>query len=513
MGEYRNTPPSAMFARLLSPRILGLVGPVLALIGWSVGSDVLLVAALTGWMVAVLLPTQAGAWAARSGGMGADRQAVFLVDLDAAIRRAQAEGGGTACIVLGFDNIQTVLDRHGRAAQAALVRLAGDRIAARLRDGDRMLPLDGGGYAIALAPARRLDLETVLQVTARLQSAASEPSPLGGVRLSLSCSAGFCLADRLPGQNAAALLDAAQVAADEARRQGPGALRAYAPGMARRRADRDARRAELEVALDEGQIVAWFQPQVSTETGAVTGFEALVRWQHPTLGFIAPGEFLPDLLQAGLSERLSEVMVHHALVALSRWDSAGFAVPCIGVNASGEELRNPRFADKLRWELDRFDLAPARLAIEVMETVIATADHDVVVRNVAALARLGCRIDLDDFGTGHSSIANIRRFAVHRLKIDRSFVMRADQDIEQQRLLSAVLSMAERLGLDTLAEGVETPGELSLLAQLGCGHVQGFCVGRPMPFEAATVWLEDRHNQSGPLAEPSSHRVDRGTRC
>ena len=127
--------------------------------------------------------------------------------------------------------------------------------------------------------------------------------------------------------------------------------------------------------------------------------------------------------------------------------------------------------------------------MEILETVVATSPDDVVARNIAGLARLGCGIDLDDFGTGYSSISAIRRFAVQRLKIDRSFVMKVDRDGEQQRMVSAILVMAERLGLDTLAEGVETAGEHAMLAQLGCGHVQGFGIARPMPADQTADWI------------------------
>ena len=140
-------------------------------------------------------------------------------------------------------------------------------------------------------------------------------------------------------------------------------------------------------------------------------------------------------------------------------------------------------------ELDRFDLSPDRLTVEVLEDVAADLSNEVAIRNVRALSELGCGIDLDDFGTGHASITNIRRFAVRRLKIDRSFVTRVDVDMEQQRYVAAVLSMAEQLGLETLAEGVETAGEHAMLAQLGCAHVQGFGVARPMPFEDTIDWV------------------------
>ncbi len=185
-------------------------------------------------------------------------------------------------------------------------------------------------------------------------------------------------------------------------------------------------------------------------------------------------------------------MLYNALVALSRWEKAGLHVPTIGVNFSADELRNPRLPDKLKWELDRFDLTPDRLSVEILETVVAQTDNDVIVHNVAALARMGCGIDLDDFGTGHTSIANLRRFAVRRLKIDRSFVTRLDEDRDQQRIVAAILSLAERLGLDTLGEGVETMAEHAMLAQLGCGHLQGFGIARPMPFDDTIDWMR-RH--------------------
>ncbi|MDP2086002.1 MAG: bifunctional diguanylate cyclase/phosphodiesterase [Gemmobacter sp.] len=492
------------------PMVL-LAGPLLSLSAYWLGGERALVAVVLALSLLALaaasvrrLPDPAGDPA--DPGM----RRLFLAELDDALLRAEAEGMGTGCIVLQFDDAATLLDRHGRAVQTEVIRRIGERLIDALRRGDRVLRLEGGGFAVALAPARRLDLETMVQLAARLQAVASEPVPSGGVRYLVTCSVGFCLGSRMKGRGGAALLDAAQVAADEALRHGPGALRAFAPEMARKHADRDARRAELEVALDSGQICAWFQPQVSADSGEVTGFEALARWNHPERGLIQPAEFLPSIAEAGLSERLSEVMLFNALVALTRWDRAGFKVPGVGVNFSNDELRNPRLADKLKWELDRFDLTPDRLSVEVLETVMATDDQDVIARNISALARLGCRIDLDDFGTGHTSITNIRRFAVHRLKIDRSFVSRVDQDREQQRIVAAILSMAERLGLDTLAEGVETRAELAILAQLGCGHVQGYGIGRPMPFEASSDWLAAHRAQPRLVWNPTDTGGQRG---
>ena len=413
----------------------------------------------------------------------------IVAQMEAILREGPVSGRTTACLVVQFDLAGEIVDRFGRAAQTEILARCAERLCAALRDGDTVARLEGGGFAVVLAPVRRLDLEGTVQLAARLQAAIAPPISLNATRIYVTASVGFCLAVRAPEATGKSLLDAAQVAADEAVRNGPGAIRAYAPDMARTRTDRDAMRAELELALDEGQIRAHFQPQISTDTGQISGFEALARWYHPERGLIPPAEFLPALDDAGLSDRLAEVMLYNALSALTRWDKAGFKVPTVAVNFSRAELRSPKLAEKLKWELDRFDLAPPRLTVEILETVVAEADNDVVVANIAALSALGCGIDLDDFGTGHASITSIRRFAVRRIKIDRSFVTRVDEDREQQKIVSAILAMAERLGLATLAEGVETPGEHAMLAQLGCGDVQGFGLARPMPVEETFDWI------------------------
>ncbi|MGV8955840.1 MAG: putative bifunctional diguanylate cyclase/phosphodiesterase [Cypionkella sp.] len=413
----------------------------------------------------------------------------IIGELDTILKEAPLKGHSTACFVVQFDDSDQLIDRFGRAAQMEVLARSAERICAVLRAGDLVARLEGGGFAVVLAPVRRLELEALIQLAARLQSAVSVPISLDASRLYVTCSVGFCHSGLAPEDTGIGLLNAAQVAADDARRRGPNAVRAYSPEMAKTRADRDSLRADLERALDEGQIRPNFQPQVSTDTGEISGFEALARWYHPDKGVIPPAEFLPMIEDAGLEDRLGEVILFHALTALSRWDAAGLNVPTVAVNFSAQELRNPRLPDQLKWELDRFDLAPKRLCIEILENVVAETDNDVIVANIAALSKLGCGIDLDDFGTGHASITSIRRFAVRRIKIDRSFVTKLDDDREQQKMVSAILSMAERLGLATLAEGVETPGEHAMLSQLGCGDVQGFGIARPMTIDETLDWI------------------------
>jgi diguanylate cyclase len=194
-------------------------------------------------------------------------------------------------------------------------------------------------------------------------------------------------------------------------------------------------------------------------------------------------------------ELLTREMLTQALAALAAWDRAGLRVPQVAVNFAAEELRDPQLPERLIWALDRHDLAPSRLTVEVLESVVAGEGDDIITRNIGRVADMGCGVDLDDFGTGNASINAIRRFALQRLKIDRSFVRDIDTDRGQQKLVTAILSLAEKLGLDTLAEGVETRGEHAMLAQLGCGHVQGYVIARPMPFDDVAPWLL-RHQES-----------------
>jgi diguanylate cyclase (GGDEF)-like protein len=408
------------------------------------------------------------------------------------IRTAQM-GRHAVLISLVIEEFDLLVERHGQPAADIVVQRTGERIIAAMRKDDHVGQMGDARFSICTAPVRHLDLETSIQMAGRLQVALEEPISVDGLSIYISTSVGFCMHARAPGESAEDWLCAAATALREAQRRGPSAIRAFSDQMRRDNKSRSDLREEVGQALDGGQIQPWFQPQISTDTGQITGFEALARWSHPVRGMISPADFLPAIEDAGLLERLAEVMMYHGFAALKAWDGSGVTVPQIGVNFAGSELSNPRLLEKVKWELDRFDLTPDRLAIEVLETVVASAPDDMITRNINALGELGCRVDLDDFGTGHASIASIQRFSVSRIKIDRSFVMKADRDPEQQRMISAILTMAERLEVETLAEGVESVGEHVLLAQLGCDHVQGFGIARPMPFEQTLDWITS-HN-------------------
>lgn len=495
---------------LTGPPILAFVPALVLGAFWLGGEAALLVVALGLPLAFAALGVFGGAHAGAGSDMLRDSvTGLMLRDgfehiVDDVFARTESTGLQSACFVLELDGYRELIDHHGQSAADLVVQYSGERILASLRDGDTVARIGDSRFAVCLMAVRQLDLELCIQLSGRMQSTIEDAVPLDGMSVYMTCSVGFCLHNRAPGSSGPGSsgpgssgprssgknwMRAAAAALSDAQQAGPSAIRAYSSEMNRKSRARNDLRGDAAAALENGQIQPWFQPQISTDTGKISGFEALARWSHPIHGMIAPDVFLPVMENTGLMERLGQVMLYHALTALKTWDSAGVDVPRVGVNFASAELRNPGLVDKIRWELDRFDLPPGRLIVEILETVVTDRPDDMVSRNIAGLAHLGCRIDLDDYGTGHASIASLRRFAVSRIKIDRSFVMKADRDPEQQRLIGAILTMAERLELETLAEGVETVGEHALLAQLGCGHVQGFGIGRPMPFDKTLDWI------------------------
>jgi len=495
LSRFRNSLRSI----LLGPHVLAFL-PALMLGGyWYGGEGVLLYMALllpALFAIAGLFSGNGTSWPEDYDGVtGLKLRKAAVKHLDAALHSEQNTGKSTAAIAIRLDDFRSIERKFGVTASEMLLKQTGERLTSALRDTDIIVRLGPATFGVVLAPIRRIDLEILIQTCARLQAAIAEPFSVDATRVYITASVGFCTLARAKTKAGSGVLDCAETALAAAVENGPGSIRAYTPEIKRRATLQTEIVEEVADALEQGQISAWFQPQVSTKTGEITGFEALARWEHPERGIIPPVDFLPTLEKLGLMERLGEVILYQSLTALRDWDQEARNIRSVSVNFSAHALRNPKLCDKIRWELDRFDLMPDRLCIEILEDVIADSHDDVITRNIRALSELGCKIDLDDFGTGHASITNIRRFAVKRIKIDASFVARLDRDPEQQNMVAAVLTMAERLELDTVAEGVETVGEHAMLAKLGCGHVQGFSIARAMPLDDAKEWIVRYRNK------------------
>lgn len=402
---------------------------------------------------------------------------------------AASQDARLALICLELDGAADISRRLGEASLHDIQDRLQMRYASCLRSRDIVFRSGPLHWTFVITPSAKLNLEVAIAQANRLQDIADEPLFVDEDRLYLSSSIGFTLAQR-PFKAAHVLLSQAQSALNEAILNGPNSIRAFSPSKRKQFVPPAALHLkDLNGDIDTS-LHAWFQPQLSTDTGQITGFEALARWQDKTGHVHSPATVLPILQQNGLMERLTEIVLKQSLQALQTWDAHDLQIDTIGVNFSQTDLSNPKLYEKIAWDLDRFEIEPRRLCVEVLESVIAGDADDVIVRNVSRLSELGCQIDLDDFGTGHSSISTLRRLPVHRLKIDRSFVAKADMDTEQQKMVATILMMAERLDLACLAEGVETLGEQSILAQLGCRYVQGFGIAKPMPLDQTLDWIE-----------------------
>ena len=490
----------ALEANGLDWRIAAYFAPALALVAYYAGGE-------TGLLfMSLSIPVIAGAISVALAARKTRDAPTELLGFNAfetlskeQLSLCRSEGRKSAVFFVEIDDFEEIVDRYGQSAADAVLAQTVSRIRAALREKDLLGALGGTGVAICLAPTSSVDLETCLQLAGRISHAVEEPFSVDGTSVYASASVGFCQLGREAAapsdpSDAEPVLTCARVALDAALAIAPSAIRAYSRDMKAKPPRALRSNQTILDALENGDILPWFQPQICTDTGQITGFECLARWIDPELGPISPAEFLGQLDAANKMGRLLEVILFHAFSAIKAWDQAGCHIQHVGINFSSSELSDPNLVDQVTWELDRFELQPERLAVEILETVVAQGPDDIITRNIRGLSDLGCQIDLDDFGTGHASLTSIRRFGVGRIKIDRSFVMKSDRDPEQQRMIRAILTMAERLELETLAEGIETVGEHAFLAQLGCSHVQGFGIGRPMPFEQTLDWIKE-HNR------------------
>lgn len=396
----------------------------------------------------------------------------------------------TACFIIEVDHFSGFVQQHGETASFQLTRSLATRLREVLREDDVITRLGDGTFKCMIKPVQKLDLEICIQLANRIKSAMESPLMIDNSDVSISVSIGFCISGQMSTQAMQALEEGATIALSAAQKANHSSIRAFSPKLLQRHQNKRAIDEAARDALANKEVVAWFQPQISTETGAISGFEALARWDHPSHGIMPPGNFLNAIAESGQLEKLFEEMLAQSLRALNEWDMRDLHVPHVGINFSGDELHNPMLAERLRKELDKYDVAPNRVSIEVLENVIAGAPDGIVSRNLRDLSSMGCQIDLDDFGTGHASISSIQKFSANRLKIDRSFVTRVDRDPSQQKLIAAIVTMADQLGISTLAEGVESAAEHAMLSQLGCRHAQGFGIGRPMPFSETIPWMK-----------------------
>jgi EAL domain-containing protein (putative c-di-GMP-specific phosphodiesterase class I) len=285
-----------------------------------------------------------------------------------------------------------------------------------------------------------------------------------------------------------------------AKAAGRNTLQFYSSELGARSLERLTMERELRVALERDELELYYQPQLDLASGAVEGFEALLRWRHPRHGLIAAQPVVALAEETRLIGAVGLRVLQRACADAQSWLASGLGPLRVAINLSAQELLIGDFVARLAGVLAASGLAPARLELEITETAVAT-DGEVMAARLAALRALGVELAIDDFGTGHSSLCALRRFRPRRLKIDRSFVHDLESDPDAAALVSAIIAMAQSLDLEVAAIGVETEFQASFLRQQGCRRVQGYLYSPPLPASDVAPWLlqrrRDGHEPAG----------------
>jgi diguanylate cyclase (GGDEF)-like protein len=421
----------------------------------------------------------------------------LLRRLEHEIESASAVNRSFALLMLDLDRFKEVNDALGHGHGDRLLRDVAARLGTTVRHGDLLARLGGDEFALLLADVS--GAAGAIEVAGRVKDVLHDEFVLGGVPLLVEASVGIALFPE-HGHDAETLLQAADIAMYAAKRSGTH-FELYMPERDRRGPDRVTRLGELRRALAEEELVLFYQPKVDLRRGEVSGAEALIRWQHPELGLIPPMEFLPLAEQTGLIGPLTSYVISAALKQAREWALEGLDVP-VAVNVSERSLLDPRFPVEVEGLLERWGVPGEQLQLELTERGLI-ADVVTAMDVIERLCALGVRISIDDFGTGYSSLGRLVELPIQELKIDRSFVMDMDGDGPGAAIVRSTIDLGHHLGLEVVAEGVETEEQLRELRTLGCDGAQGFHLLRPLPADEVAAWLHERAQAlGGRRAEP-----------
>jgi diguanylate cyclase len=410
----------------------------------------------------------------------------FNARLQDALDTKAASGGRVGVLLVDLDRFKEINDTLGHHAGDALLVDLGQRLNALLRAEDLVARLGGDEFAILLPGVR--DARAAEAIARRTRETIEQSFDFDGLALHISASIGIALSPD-HGDTATVLLQRADVAMYQAKTTRVGCA-LYAPGDDEHSRDRLALAGELRRGLDRDELVVFYQPKADLGTGHVSSVEALVRWQHPERGLLAPDQFLPTAEQSGLIRDLTLYVIDRALAQVVAWQTDGVILG-VAVNLAVANLVDIQLPHDVARLLARHGVAPERLQLEITENLLM-ADPARTERVLRHLREIGVSISLDDFGTGYSSLAHLRRLAVDEIKIDRSFVMNMTEQADDAAIVASTVGLAQSLNLRVVAEGVETIEHWQRLDALGCDQAQGYLLTRPIPADQLTAWLHER---------------------
>jgi len=430
----------------------------------------------------------------------ANRQRMRLT-LDKTLTQQAGPFRATALFLMDLDRFKAVNDTLGHQAGDALLKQVAQRLQRGVGDTGLVGRLGGDEFKVVLPGMDNRD--DLARLARDLITSLSQPYFISGASVAIGCSIGIAIAPQ-HGNDSETLVRNADLALYAAKGDGRGVHRFYSDDMLAGARSRKQLEDDLRAAVSEGAFHLAYQPVVSTKSARIVGYEALIRWVHPTRGNVSPADFIPIAEECGLIEAIGEWVLRTACIEASRWPGD----IRVAVNVSPIQFANPVLPALVTSALAQSGIAPGRLELEITEGVFLdeTQSSDQMFK---ALKGLGVRLALDDFGTGYSSLGYLRNAPFDKIKIDQSFVKGAAQPGNRNAaIIKAIVTLADTLGMETTAEGVEIQDEIDLIRDLGCTHIQGYVYGRPAPAEEVMRQLAGQ----GGVALPSGFKVSRNPR-
>jgi diguanylate cyclase (GGDEF)-like protein len=409
-----------------------------------------------------------------------------------ALGRAERAGTTAAVLFVDLDGFKQVNDLHGHALGDEVLRQVVDRVRAVSRAGDTVARLGGDEFLIVAEPVE--GISEAVHIGERVVDVLRRPFELGEVQVVIGASVGVALGSR--AADVETVVADADLAVYEAKAAGKGVVEVYHPDLRRELTERTAVEADLRTSLLDGTLELHYQPVVDAAGGRVRAVEALLRWDRPGVGVVAPSDFIPVAETSALIVELGRWVLERAIAQVAEWRrDPAFGDLRVAVNVSARHLLTRTFVDDVRDALELAALHPSALIIELTETALL-ADLPTAGVHLAQLRQLGVGVALDDFGTGHTSFAHLRHLPIDTIKIDRSYIAALD-DPAEEALTRLMADVAGVLGVDVVAEGVEHPDQLDAISHFGCGQAQGFHICPPLPAAGTRAWLVARGSARG----------------
>jgi diguanylate cyclase (GGDEF)-like protein len=413
-------------------------------------------------------------------------RALLADRMQQAMAQAQRRGQRIAVVYLDLDGFKAINDRHGHNAGDKLLVVLAKRMKLALREGDTLARLGGDEFGAILIDLTA-DTATSVPTLTRLLNAAAQPAQVDGIELQVSASVGVTFYPQPQVLDADQLLRQADQAMYQAKVAGKNRYHFFDAVQDYHLRGHNESVEHIRLALEQREFVLYYQPKVNLRTGKIIGAEALIRWQHPERGLLAPALFLPVIEDHPLSVAIGEWVIDAALSQIEDWRALGLDLP-VSVNVGGRQLQQGNFVSRLRAILARHPtISAVSLELEILETS-ALEDVSQVSQLIETCHQLGVGFALDDFGTGYSSLTYLKRLRVGTIKIDQSFVRDMLNDPDDLAILQGVIGLAGNLKRKVIAEGVETPEHGTMLLQLGCDLAQGYGIAHPMPANEMPAW-------------------------